>query len=66
MDLQFGMLADPLHQQLGVEAAGVEHFQRDADAIARLHVRGVLSDAETHRARKRLIKRLNETLDTGA
>ena len=52
--LAFGAVASPLHRQLGVPAAAADQFQADADAIARLAVRGLLSDAEAERARLRL------------
>ena len=55
--IQFGALAPSLRDQLG--AALPSHFQDDADAITRLHVRGVLSDSEAQRARKRLISAIH-------
>ncbi len=58
----FGALTDPLHQQLKVAPAIVEKHEADAKAITRLMVRGLLSDAEGHRARLRLLKQLTFTL----
>jgi len=60
--LIFGALAPPIHEQLGLArpTAGspADHWQRDADAISRLAVRGLLADSESLRARRRLLKRM--------
>lgn len=64
--LSFGALADPISRQLS--AQGIQppsasyHFQRDADAITRLAVRGILSDAEKRRAHQRLMKRITQAI----
>jgi hypothetical protein len=54
----FGALAPPLCEQLGVEAKNVKILQGHADAITRLSVVGLMTGAEVHRARTRLIKML--------
>ena len=56
-----GALAQPLHEQLGVNEGATEQFQLDANAIVRLRVRGTLSEAEGDRACS-LLKRLNKEL----
>ena len=59
--ITFGAMADPLRIQLemtGIDAGTINHFQRDADAIVRLNVRGLLSDTETRKARLRVVKKL--------
>lgn len=60
--LVFGPTAPKLHKQLGAPEpepfSPAYHWQLDADAIARLSVRGLLSEAEADRARKRLIRRM--------
>jgi FAD synthase len=56
--LRFGAVAPPLHQQLGIAPVAVDPFQADADAITRLVVRGLLSDAEAERARLRLGRKI--------
>jgi hypothetical protein len=61
MGITFGAIADPLRKQLEGEhfdAGTINHYQRDVDAITRLHVRGFLTDAETSRARIRVLKKL--------
>ena len=58
--IDFGALAEPLDQQLErqgfINVQQLELLQRDADEISRLFVRGLIGDAETQRARKRLPK----------
>jgi hypothetical protein len=63
LSVEFGALAPRLTEQLAaaklfVDKSSVAHFQRDADAIARLSVRGLLSERETKAARRRLLKRM--------
>ena len=59
--VELGALCPPLHEQLGVfgvtEAEG-EPLQIDANAIVRLSVRGLLSETEKTRARKRLVRKI--------
>ena len=61
LNLTFGPLAKPLNEQLaeqGLEFINCELYQMDADAVARLFVRGMLTEAETTRAWKRLRDRV--------
>jgi hypothetical protein len=53
-----GATAPLLAKQLGLSVREVKHWQLDADAITRLAVRGMLSEAERHRARRRLVKQI--------
>lgn len=65
MNIEFGALAPPLAEQLKDAGIGVVKwaiFQKDADAITRLRVRGVMSDLEAHKARTRLIKAIGKAL----
>jgi len=65
MDIIFGALAPKLGDQLkGIDVAKTEviHWQKDADAITRLAIRLLLSDAEIHKARQRLVKSINKEL----
>lgn len=64
MRIAMGPLAPPLHEQLGIDADAAGPHQRDADAISRLAVRGLLTDAETHKARKRLLKHMGALVST--
>ena len=53
MQISFGALSPKLSEQIpGLP----EQYDRDAEAITRLLVRGILTESETHKARKRLIK----------
>ena len=56
--ITFGALAPPLCEQLGVPPARVALHQKQADAITRLLVAGLLTDGEAHRARARLVKHI--------
>ena len=56
--IQFGALAPPLNQQLGVPMSKeFRKLQRDADAVCRLAGRHVLNAAERDRAEVRLARR---------
>lgn len=65
-----GATATPIHKQL--KAQGVKHAtaklldpcQKDADAITRLRIRGILTESEGARATRRLIKSICETLES--
>lgn len=57
----FGALAPRLHEQLGLPRRKLRYLQECADGICSLAVGGLLSDAETHRARRRLMKRILTT-----
>jgi hypothetical protein len=57
----FGAKSPPLSEQLAgfdLDPEKIKHWQKDADAIARLSVRGILSESETEKARKRLVNRI--------
>lgn len=56
MVIIFGATAPKLSAQVqGLDA----QYDLDADAITRLHVRGLLPDAEAHRARRRLVRKID-------
>jgi hypothetical protein len=64
-DLSFGALSPPLSEQLaglGLKVLTIRHFQRDADAITRLLVRGLMSESHGHLARGRLARRISEAI----
>ena len=50
--VHFGAFAPPVSEQLGTS----KDYDADFHALTRLYIIGVLSDAETQRARKRLLK----------
>ena len=66
LELNFGALSAPLHQQLRSQGLAVldgdaerlEHLQRDADELARLVIRDVITDSAAASARRKLIKRV--------
>lgn len=67
--LVFGATAPSLVRQLKArephQIKMMKLFQRDADAITRLSVRGLLTERETDKARRRLISRLREEMSRG-
>lgn len=58
LDLRFGMLSPPLAAQAGCRRELLEHEQQDADCIARLAVRGIATEGEVRKMRKRLVKQI--------
>ena len=59
--IEFGALSPKLSEQLRGKLPHhvLRSFDKFADAIVLLSVHGVLSDAETHRARQRIVKAIN-------
>lgn len=55
VEVRFGALAPSLAQQLDRKPSDVELWQRDADAITRLRLRGLISERVARDARKRLL-----------
>jgi len=64
--IELGALAEDISSQLekqGVPAPeNCKHLDQDAWQISRLHVRGLLTDSETAKARKRLIAEVRAAL----
>lgn len=65
LGIVFGAMADPLRIQLrgkiahgGLGSRDLGHLQRDVDAISRLQVRGLISDAAAHAARQKVMKKI--------
>jgi hypothetical protein len=65
LTLRFGVSAPSLAEQLGYlqsepgSATLLDDLQRDADAITRLHRRGLLAETEALRVRRRLVEKLD-------
>lgn len=64
IELSFGVLSPKIAEQLATQNAGIEpdrleHFQKDADAISRLHVRGLLPDSTAKNIREKLMKKIS-------
>ena len=53
--LSFGALAPSLATQLDKKPSDVKTFQKDADAITRLLIHGLISDSVGRQARQRLV-----------
>lgn len=65
---KFGALAPSLADQLKADDRQSEilaPYQKDADAITRLSVRGLLSEAEIYRARTRLVQKIQAEVERG-
>ena len=61
LEIRFGALAPKLRRQLeqqGLFVPRLTQHQHDADAIARLFLRGMLTPGQTEHARRRLLKLL--------
>ncbi len=62
IEVVYGALAPPLHEQLGVAEEKVATEQRLAEAITLLAVQGMLTGKERENARRRLTKRIGRAL----
>lgn len=60
LTIRFGPLTEPLHRQLDVAPSRMALFQKIADALTILSLDAYLTDGETHRARKRLIRKIEQ------
>jgi hypothetical protein len=62
MEMNFGAMAPSIAEQLTEQKllcnTDIEHWQRDADAITRLAVRGMLPLAQARAARQRLLREI--------
>jgi len=61
--INFGALPPPIKEQLRqqglkAKAKDIWHWQRDADAITRCVIRGLISDSTAHAARRRVIRKI--------
>jgi hypothetical protein len=69
LEIDFGALALPLAEQLAAQglvykdAAKLAHFQADAEAIVRLHMRGYIADSVAMNCRKKLMKKMNPSFE---
>ena len=59
-----GALAPPFHEQLGMDPQAVNAHQKDANALNRLRIRGVITQAEAERAERRLVRELGRTVSS--
>lgn len=64
--LSFGPLSKPLKEQLNGlgDVSYLDQAQLDADAISRLYLRGILTDNEAKKARKRLLGAIRASMQT--
>lgn len=63
LSVSFGALSPPIDEQLRQQGLKLDmdpllrrHLQRDADEVTRLRVRCILTEAESDKARKRIIR----------
>ena len=63
LHIQFGGLCPPIDEQLRDQALRLDMqplarhmLQRDANEVTRLFVRGILTESEAHKARKRIMQ----------
>ena len=61
MNIVFGALAPKLHEQIKISRRRLRYLQDCADGITNLAIGRLLSEAEVHRARRRLVKRIQHT-----
>lgn len=58
LSINFGALAPSLAEQMDARPKAIELHQRDADAVTRLLVRGLLSEKQGQSARRKILRRL--------
>ena len=63
INIQFGALARPLWAQTGCDTIVMYEYQKDATAIVRLSVRGLLTEAQVDMARRKLLKKIVEAME---
>lgn len=61
LNIRFGAMVPPLAEQIG-EILNVDTYQKDADAVVRLYLRGVITDTEKQNANKRLFKMIEQQI----
>jgi len=70
MQIELGALSEPLTDQLGRnikltpeqrKEAGI--YDKDADAISRLYIRGLIPESQADNARRKLLKKIERLLD---
>lgn len=64
--LSMGALAPPLHEQIRASKKACAPYQRDADAITRLSLRRLITEAQAHAARMKLVRALDSDKDVTA
>ena len=62
MGIYFGAMSDPIKKQIGFDSVDVKHIQKDADAVTRLVIRGIITDSQANQARTKLAKRIGEIM----
>lgn len=63
LNIVFGATAPNLREQMDAQSyrydpETAERWQKEADALTMLFIRGILTETETHRARTRLMKEI--------
>ena len=64
--LHFGALTESVSKQLSEQfntPIDLPEFDKDAEALVRIYIRGIISDSENTKARKRLIKKITAYLN---
>lgn len=65
--ITFGALAPTIAEQLDeaslqYEEKDADHFNRDAEAITRLHIRDLIPDGQAEKARQKVVKKIGEAV----
>ena len=63
MQIRFGIFAPPLHEQLDMDKEDLTLIQRLADAVALCSVHFILTDSQSHNARKKIVKKIDEMIE---
>ena len=67
LELRFGAMTESVSEQVQRQynepTVDLPEFDKDADAITRVYVRGIITDAEAGKARQRLMKKITRYLN---
>jgi hypothetical protein len=64
--IHFGAMVDPLRDQIESQGIQIAHetlldaCQKDADCVSRLHIRGILTEAQMRSAEKKILKNIQK------
>lgn len=69
VEIRMGGMSPKISQQLrgkGLPMQMLRHFDKDADAITRLYVRGFLTNRECSASRERLAKKITQLIEAAS
>ena len=62
MQIRFGALAPPIHEQLGIPESECVIIEKASESVTYCSIHGILTDREANAARKRIMKLIDQKL----